>query len=535
MKILTYEIELLEPCLVTSLQGDPNSAVAYSYLPGAVLRGAVIDRYIRQQKHQHKKYQFDAAAPENQTLFFNGLTRYLNAYPLADSQRTFPTPLAWHTLKSPQSEADCKAIYDFVVDDASEHQPDREWKPCGFPFTWVQGNETAFDVEPVRHIAIHIARDRQRSRSKDREPERAVYRYESLAAGQRFGGAILCPDGDAAATLKQLLDEIIALGGARTGGYGRVAIHNCQTHDHWREIPGNLQPGNDTLTLTLLSDTLIRDENGQFVVNAHVLTARLSKRLNCSLSLQRGYYQATPVGGFNRKWGLPLPQALAFRMGSVFVFAAAPLTTAQLQTLETEGIGERRAEGFGRLAVNGHIEAVLTKGKLPETTTATITLSPESEAGKSAQALANRLLRQKLDALLDEKSNTLGQGLRGMKKSQLHTLRQVIQSALRQTPAEGRKTMTDYLNHALKRRISREQLERTRLVGDNLAEWLQKRVNDETEIWRQSTYLKVEPLPQIGGIKPALTPELAYEYNLRLADAILARAARVNGQGGGNE
>lgn len=533
MKILTYEIELLEPCLVTSLQGDPNSAVAYAYLPGAVLRGAIIDRYIRQQKQHNKKYQFDAAAPESQTLFFNGQTRYLNAYLLVDSQRTFPTPLAWHGLKSPKPDENSNTIYDFVVDDASESQPDREWKPCNFPFTWVQGSEIAYEVEPARHIAIHIARDRQRSRSKDRVPDRDVYRYESLAAGQRFGGAILCPGDDAAATIKQLLTEIIALGGARTGGYGRVAIHNCQNHDQWREIPSNLKSGDGALTLTLLSDTLIRDENGQFAVNANVLTAMLSKQLNSPLTLQRAYYQAAPVGGFNRKWGLPLPQALAFRMGSVFVFSAAPLTAAQLQTLETEGIGERRAEGFGRLAVNGHSEATVTKRDLPELKTIAITLSPESEAGKLAQKLVNRLLRQKLDTLLDEKSNSLGQGLRGMKKSQIYALRQVIQSALRQKPAEGRKRMTDYLNHALKRRVSREQLERIRLVGDNLAEWLQKRVNDETEIWSQNTYLKVEPLPQIGGIRPALTSQMAYEYNLRLADAILARAARVNGQGGG--
>jgi len=38
MKVINYRIELLEPALVTSVQGDPNSAVAFDYLPGSESR-----------------------------------------------------------------------------------------------------------------------------------------------------------------------------------------------------------------------------------------------------------------------------------------------------------------------------------------------------------------------------------------------------------------------------------------------------------------------------------------------------------------
>lgn len=530
MKVLTYEIELLEPCLVTALEGDPNSAVAFNYLPGAVLRGAIIDRYIRQRKQQDKSYRLNATASEEQLLFFDGRTRFLNAYPLANSQRTLPVSLAWHVEKSPETDKDAKTIYDFAIDDTT----DKEWQPCSFPFTLLQG-DIAYEIRPQRHIAIHIARDRRPDRNKEREPEREVYRYDALAAGQHFSAAILCQDKGTAQKFTQLLPQIIALGGSRSGGYGRVAIHNIQTHDSWREMPGSLQPQANTLAITLLSDALIRDKNGQFVVNGLALTQALATQLGCSLTLQRAYYQATTVGGFNRKWGLPLPQTPALKMGSAFIFTAPDCAIEQLRALETAGIGERRLEGFGRLAVNGYREDRLEKRELPEVVLPAVTLLPKSSAGTVAQDLANRLLRQKLDALLDEKANNLGRSVRGMKKSQLYALRQAFQSALLQEPEAGRQALTTYLQHALKRRVSREQLEKARVEGQKLSDWLAKRMADETEIWRSDTYLKVDPLPQIGGIKPDITPELAYEYNLRLVAAVLSRAARANGQGGHNE
>ena len=43
---LSYQITLEEPALLTSLSGDPNSAVSLSYLPGSVLRGAAVAAWL---------------------------------------------------------------------------------------------------------------------------------------------------------------------------------------------------------------------------------------------------------------------------------------------------------------------------------------------------------------------------------------------------------------------------------------------------------------------------------------------------------
>jgi CRISPR-associated protein Csx10 len=68
------------------------------------------------------------------------------------------------------------------------------------------------------------------------------------------------------------------------------------------------------------------------------------------------------VSGWNELWGTPRMNEWAIDTGSVFLFASTleqsePLTRA-LFTLEEEGAGRRRAEGFGRICVSDpfHLE-----------------------------------------------------------------------------------------------------------------------------------------------------------------------------------
>ena len=46
MIALSFELCLKEPLLATALEGDPNSAVSLPFIPGSMLRGALIGRYL---------------------------------------------------------------------------------------------------------------------------------------------------------------------------------------------------------------------------------------------------------------------------------------------------------------------------------------------------------------------------------------------------------------------------------------------------------------------------------------------------------
>ena len=115
MKAITLTLETQQPILATSFQGDPNSDVSYSYIPGSMIRGAIIGRYLR----RHRLSELDLTNNEVKRLFFNAnSTRYLNAYLLSqEKKRTLPIPLSWFKDKDVELIEDSSInVYDFSVD-----------------------------------------------------------------------------------------------------------------------------------------------------------------------------------------------------------------------------------------------------------------------------------------------------------------------------------------------------------------------------------------------------------------------------------
>jgi len=541
MRVIIYHITLLEPTLVTSLEGDPNESVSFNYLPGSVLRGAIIGKYLR----ANRSTILDASDPVVRRLFFDGTTRYLNGYPLDRlNRRTLPTPLSWHHEKG--NEID---IYDFAVEIPDDDQ--REWRGVGQPFCSLDESENDGKwmvrlVQPNRHIAVHTTRTRRFGRampasaidpSKGDAPG-AVYRYDALAAGQTFEAAILCEDNDAA-QIKSWLTGEVTLGGSRSGGYGRAKLVFIREYDieNWREAGGEFFPEANgacrgKLIITLLSNALLRDHNGQFVVDPCVVTKALSNRLGVPLRLQRAFLQGEAIGGFNRKWGLPLPQALSIRMGSVFVFAFDKPSCdihklqAKLRDLELRGIGERRAEGFGRVAVNWHTKAELEVDRTqPRPPLSTFTISPGSDSEKLLRRMAERLLRRRLDERLVARANQI-HIVNPPSNAQLSRLRNILHDELmKETPNPQR--ALDFLNTVRERNTARKQFERARVGTKTLLNWLEEilQATDENA-WKSWLGFQPTDARTVGNVRVELTDRLRIEYLLRLVDAVLARAAK---------
>src|SRR5579883_587393 len=357
MKVITYHVTLLEPVLVTSLQGDPNSAVAFKFVPGSVLRGALISTYLNAH----------ASQADDQTLrrlFFDGTTRYLNGYPLDMNNRPgLPVPLSWQQAKHAR---EIDVIFDFAVEKPEDEQ--QQWQPVSEPFYTQFGKD-----EKVRlfgsncTVAVHTQRTPRFGRAvseyrldehgqvsgrllRENDISGAVYRYEALAAGQTFQAAIICDQDEDEPALRALLKGHVTLGGSRSGGYGRAEISLASKHDRAADASEEAEEAlEDKLIVTLQSDLLLRDARGQFAVDPNLVGQVLGTHLRTELMLEDAFLESRTIGGFNRKWGLPLPQALAMQMGSVLVFRDPGCDRALLAHLEARGIGERRAEGFGRI------------------------------------------------------------------------------------------------------------------------------------------------------------------------------------------
>ncbi len=540
MKVIKYRITLLEPTLVTSLQGDPNSGVAFDYLPGSVLRGILIDKYLNSKLVNAG----DGTLPH---FFFDGTTRYLNGYPLDVYDRpSMPIPLSWQRVKDNEDE-----ICDFAVEPQDDKQ---QWQAVPAPF-YTRSGEAVRLIQPKRIVAMHTQRtarfgrampqylptDRGQARRETTmllEPDEiagAVYRYDAPAAGQTFQAAIICDNDDHEPVLRALIDGYVTLGGSRSGGYGQAKINLVTDLDSDRDAAEDAEDvPEDKLIVTLLCNVLLRDERGQFAVDPELLHKVLSRHLQVDLELEDAFLGAEVLGGFNRKWGLPLPQALSVSMGSVLIFKDPGCDPILLDGLEARGIGERRAEGFGCIAFNRQRTAKLKVGENTRKRSDPVNLTlSQKEAHSLAELMVKRMLRQRLDEAVLAAANTVKIS-NPPSNAQISRLRSIVLEELRkETPDPGK--IRQFIKGIEARGSARRQFERSTIGEVPLLRWLKRLLRDGSQgawsmadnEWKALLKLSSDEMnAQVGNVKATIDDGLRLEYVLRLINLVLAHAAK---------
>ncbi len=530
MLALTFTLELKEPLLMTAIEGDPNSAVSLPFVPGSALRGALVGRYLAGDKRRDL-----AAEAEARKLFFDAQTRYLNAYPVDElGERTLPTPQAWKKCKGAQGDS----IYDLSVAPQPEALHEQQPQPLKRPFCRLAGEEVEL-YKIKRQVNIHTLRDPVAGRAVGKGGQGAVFRYEAvgkgeqgtvfryeaLAPGQTLAGAIPCPDAETADTLQELLqeDDTLLLGGSQSAGYGLTRLTEIHREKDWQEIPHNFAMQSGRLTLTLLSDAVLRDAQGQYTgfLTPEILAEYLKVKL--TLDRARTFVKTGVVGGFNRKWGLPLPQTPVARAGSVFTFEVGEhkIPAEDLQRLLNNGIGERRAEGFGRVALNWHSQEAKLEAREMEDNERKFIPTPTltGASAKLAQAMATRMLRRQLDQSLRERVLAL-KVWGSIHNTQLSAVRTRVRNAL---AIQDVSPIERYL--AELKKVGQDQFEKAKIEGRSLSAWIKDVLQENTPaIWRRlcHTSFDGQKLPAVGGVRAAWDADLAQEYALRLIDGVLS-------------
>lgn len=548
---VTYRISLVEPALLTEETGEPSSAVSQSFLPGGALRGALIARYLARPGAPA-----DAAIDGDfRRLFLGGAVRCLNGYLVGQGIRTLPVPLSWHRAKD-----EALKLYDLA---RNRPEGDQTWQGAGGSF-WsprLGASNVALKV-PDRHVAAHNFRSRRFGRA--RPGDGAVFRYDALASHQTFEAAVVCDAPADAETLRTLLSEelCLRLGGSDTAGYGAARIEEvsgvldkwCETqhHKYEGEAPDQeleedddsgeeLYPAGESspivalpegpiptrFALTLLSDAMVRDNHGQWALSAHAVARELEAHLGLtpeSLSVSDAFFRGHMVGGFNRTWGLPLPQAQALQMGSVFVFEGLPLPESARDRLESEGIGERRSEGFGRVAVDWYFGGEMGEDSSKALHSGFLGVLPAGAAHAWADTIAGRLFGRRLEERLQEAAgkDILFKPPHG---AQIGRLRDVINDERRRAaPDLGR--IKTYLTGVGNRASAAQQFRDARVNGKRMDEWLADWLNEGASApnWEQIA-VKPEDFRRVGGIPPDVGNSWPGAV-LRYLDAVLARAAK---------
>ena len=504
MKAITFRLRLLEPVLVSQAQsGEENSAIGLPFVPGSALRGALATRYL--QSHPLADAAKDA---DFRRFFLGGTVCYLNAYLWREDTRLLPKPSSWFTEKD-MADGEDATIHDWAVD------PDQDLeqaKPPSGEFCLLQDTAVAVH-KPERQVNVHITLEDPNRRGEGNQ----VYRYDALAAGQVLAGAILAADDVDLSEVEELLEPAeVFLGGAHLVGYGRARFEGVATEEEWQEVAPGHGPESGEVVVTLLSDVIVRGDNGQVGGD---LSAALADAVGQSATPkpERAYQRLQSVAGFNRKWSLPLAQEWAIQAGSVFVYPAGAFDADGLAQGVAQGIGERRAEGFGRLAVNWQREPELQRRRFEKE-------EPDVPAlSESSKAMARQMAERRLRALLDRK---LAEVVNNTRLSHLPPNTQLSRVRVAVQRARHTGTMQPLTEHMSGLKAARQQFERARVDGGtSLLTWIEERAT-QLDVERQ--LLGSGVLPEVAGQAAELTEAMRVEYTARLVDGVMKKAVGEN-------
>jgi CRISPR-associated protein Csx10 len=510
MNALPFEIRLVQPVLASQPQSkEANSNISYPYIPGSMLRGALATCYAN-------GITVDLSSDLLfMDLFFNAKVRYLNAYPINPDGhvRMLPRPISWFARKTDVHHSEA-VIFDFAI---NKPDIDEVLKPPEGAFFW-RGQDTIKLVTPEIDTVVHNA---STDRNRKKEGSSQVFRYDSLSAGQTFGAVIISQDRNLLVKLKDLLlAHDLYLGGSTTGGYGRVQIGQpMYIDDAWQEDRHfHVDPNGDLVYLTCLSDVIYRAPNGEMDFNLETLTGEKPVKI---------FHRTRLVGGFNRKWGLPLMQDWAIEAGSVFAFPSS--CRKLLETCIVSGIGERLVEGYGRIALDLHREPELQRsGVIRQKMAQQPRPDVLSETSNNyAQAIANRKLERSLNQLLTQRINDLAGSKTAFKN--LPKPAQLSRARLAARKAWQSGNLTPIKQHfSSLSDLTMRSWKNATLRNESLVDWIKQRASNPS-----AELLPVEETV-FAGVEAQLTPKLRARTVARLIEGVLKLAVTYAKQEGGD-
>lgn len=443
MKAIKYRIETLSPLLFSSNAGDPNMVSTLDYIPGTHLRGLFANEYIR-------KTNLKGRAEQDENFyrwFLKGDVKFLNAYITTKDEREdihlyYPVPLS---VQKKKREKD-GPYYDLLLNEDVTEDTKFEGGYCRFNGTYI------YKESVKKSLNFHHARDREKGASK----EGFIFNYESIDDGQVLEGFVLGKEEDLKEIINTVPEGIYYLGRSRNNQYGKVKFQvlSKEPEEFVSEIKGlEIKPGD--AVLTLISDTIICNENGLSVVDVR----EFEKAIGCKV--KKAFIKTTEEEGFISKWRLKTPQERCLKAGSCFLIEIKDEAVPRLKELQKKGIGEMTYAGFGRFVIGWQEEETYHKNK----TTKIIYKKPSQEVPEHVKTLVSEII---LDSLISYQKKDAIKNANEFKKLPPPSLLSKLEKAV----IEGK--LPDVISDKNLKTKAKGHLENCRKDGQTLLEFLQK-------------------------------------------------------------
>jgi CRISPR-associated protein Csx10 len=370
-------VKTLSSVIFGRQKGDQNTVSSENHIPNTAMRGIIATRYIRSRNLDvtYRDYYFDQ-------IFLKGKVIISSAYPVSDEKTFYPSPLALRERKGTVSGE--------IVNVLAEPIKDKSKSVEGM----VAIDASKVTIKKVERTAFfHNSRDRIKGHSTGD----GIFYYESLDAGQEFSACLIGPK-SLLTNLREALGEsyTIEVGKSKTAQYGSVEVHVGDIEEiegHEISLPGK------SFVMNAITPIILYNDHGFCEISSDRLGKYLSATLGVGVHVAHAEAAHDFVETYVSVWHSKSQREYAYAAGSSFEIELEDnepnnSLLANLKRLETDGIGEAKEFGFGRVKVNWISEKSYTKSVSSSTETKSLEPEPPEFKKMLKEILSSALMKE---------------------------------------------------------------------------------------------------------------------------------------------
>lgn len=362
---ISLDVETKQPVVLARSHFSGNIVYTVDYIPGSALRGAMASRFIERTGKPENNWQ------KFKTYFCSDMVRFENIYIADGSNYVFPISLSSKTCKAyngflwDDEKTEPHGVSDYLTKHIPDYCPKCKHKT---PIASINGFYsvprpdiyTLKRVDVKKRFSIHNEIEDETQRTK----EGILYTLEQIEEEQEFNGSIIFAD---KGIRNDFMNDVIGkedefylyVGQARSRGMGQIGIK-------WAFDDSSFDRGffptieerfsnfdENCFSVTFHSDAILVDEYLRCLTS--LTSTYLSNILEVKLDSLKTFSAYHVVSGWHSGARLPKEDDIAITKGSTFLFQyngdEQEKLVKGLSTLEEEGIGLRRNEGFGRVVI----------------------------------------------------------------------------------------------------------------------------------------------------------------------------------------
>jgi len=326
---LTYLVTTKSPLQISKQVGDQNTVSTEDFIPAQNIRGLIAELIIKDRNCSQKAHD-DARF---KTIILSGEVKYESAFPCIKGTKFEPIPLALGIIKTEKKE-NRKLDNIFMSKNA---KPVKGW--CSI------SEEEIYKSEVSISSNFHSTRKDDRTAGRSTKKDGAIFYYESIDEEQSFKGEII-GDFEDLNYIKNLLESNNAVhrtGRSKTAQYSVIELSDI-TIESFK--PKDIEHKGNEFYIVFQSPVIVYNEFGTAIPDEKYLQIALDR---FNIKIKKIASRNTLVENYMGVWNSKTNRENGYAIGTTVL--ATVNGEVDWKKMQTNGIGERTNEGYGRVKV----------------------------------------------------------------------------------------------------------------------------------------------------------------------------------------